>query len=46
MKKNIGICSVIDTYADENVLNESGKIDYDELKPVLFEKPTSWRVFA
>lgn len=34
------ICSIIDTYADENVLNESGKIDYDELKPVLFEMPT------
>ena len=34
------ICSIIDTYADEDVLNEAGKIDYDELKPVLFEMPT------
>lgn len=34
------ICSIIDTYADEDVLNEVGKIDYDELKPVLFEMPT------
>lgn len=34
------ICSIIDTYANEDVLNEKGKIDYDELKPVLFEMPT------
>lgn len=34
------ICSIIDTYANENVLNETGKINYDELKPILFEMPT------
>lgn len=34
------ICSIIDTYANEAVLNEAGKINYDELKPVLFEMPT------
>lgn len=34
------ICSIIDTYASEAVLNEKGKIEYDELKPVLFEMPT------
>ena len=34
------ICSIIDTYANEVVLNEAGKINYDELKPVLFEMPT------
>ena len=34
------ICSIIDTYANETVLNEVGKINYDELKPVLFEMPT------
>ena len=27
-------------YAEENVLNEAGKIDYRTLKPVLFEMPT------
>ena len=26
--------------AEENVLNEAGKIDYHTLKPVLFEMPT------
>ena len=28
------------TYADENILDASGKIDYRKLKPVLFEMPT------
>ena len=34
------ICSIMDTYADENVLTEKGKVDYGELRPVLFEMPT------
>lgn len=28
------------TYVEEEYLNEKGKIDYDTLKPVLFEFPT------
>ena len=31
---------IIATYADESVLNKSGKIDYHVFKPVLFEFPT------
>ncbi len=34
------ICSISGTYADEECLNEAGKIDYRKLKPVLFEFPT------
>lgn len=34
------ICTIDGTYADEECLNESGKIDYKKLKPVLFEFPT------
>ena len=34
------ICTIDATYADENVLNSAGKIDYHVLKPVLFEMPT------
>lgn len=34
------ICSIDNTYVDERHLNEKGKIDYDTLKPVLFEFPT------
>ena len=34
------ICTIDATYAEEGVLNESGKIDYHVLKPVLFEMPT------
>ena len=34
------ICSVNATYADENILDENGKIDYNVYKPVLFEFPT------
>ncbi len=34
------ICTVSGTYADEECLNEAGKIDYRKLKPVLFEFPT------
>ena len=34
------ICTIDATYAEESVLNETGKIDYRALKPVLFEMPT------
>lgn len=34
------ICTIDNTYADETVLNDAGKIDYSKLKPVLFEMPT------
>lgn len=34
------ICRIDRTFAEENVLNEDGKIDYHRLKPVLFEMPT------
>ena len=34
------ICTIDNTYAEENVLTEDGKLDYRTLKPVLFEMPT------
>lgn len=34
------ILSIANTYADEKILDENGKIDYEKLKPVLFEMPT------
>lgn len=34
------ICTINATYADESVLDGSGKLDYRRLKPVLFEMPT------
>ena len=34
------ICTIDNTYVDEDVLNIDGKIDYGKLKPVLFEMPT------
>ena len=34
------ICKIANTYAKDEILNEKGKIDYDKLKPVLFEMPT------
>lgn len=34
------ICSIINTYAEESILTNSGKLDYGKLKPVLFEMPT------
>ncbi len=34
------VCTVDNTYVDEKHLNEKGKINYDTLKPVLFEFPT------
>ena len=33
------ICKIINTYVDENYLNDKGKPDYNLLKPVLFEMP-------
>lgn len=34
------ICSIDNTYVDEKYLDEKGKIDYNILKPILFEFPT------
>lgn len=34
------ICKIEGVYAEESVLSEAGKIDYNVLKPVLFEMPT------
>ncbi len=34
------ICSIDNTYVAEECLNAQGKVDYDTLKPVLFEFPT------
>lgn len=34
------ICSIANTYADPDILDGNGKIDYTRLKPVLFEFPT------
>ena len=34
------ICTIDNTYAEENVLTEDGKLNYRILKPVLFEMPT------
>ena len=34
------ICSVVNTYAASDVLDDDGKLDYTRLKPVLFEFPT------
>lgn len=34
------ICSIANTYADTDVLDGNGKLDYAKLKPVLFEFPT------
>ena len=34
------ICKVLAVYAEEQVLNERGKINYHVFKPVLFEFPT------
>lgn len=34
------ICSVVNTYASSDVLDENGKLDYARLKPELFEFPT------
>lgn len=34
------ICNVLNTYVEDNMLDEKGKPDYEKLKPVLFEMPT------
>ena len=34
------ILTIAHTYAEEQILNASGKIDYSKLKPILFEMPT------
>ena len=34
------ICKIAATYAEESVLDNSGRLDYSVLKPVLFEMPT------
>lgn len=34
------ICKIAATYAEESALDESGKLNYHALKPVLFEMPT------
>ncbi len=34
------ICTIDNTYVEEEYLNEKGKINYNTLKPVLFEFPT------
>ena len=34
------ICTIDNTYVAEEYLNEKGKVDYEILKPVLFEFPT------
>ena len=34
------ICKIAATYAEETVLDDSGRLDYSVLKPVLFEMPT------
>lgn len=34
------ICTIDGTYVDEDCLNDAGKVDYNLLKPVLFEFPT------
>ena len=33
------ICKITNTYAEEDILNDKGKPDYNKLKPVLFEMP-------
>lgn len=37
---DIFICSIANTYAAPEVLDSEGKLDYTQLKPVLFEFPT------
>lgn len=34
------VCSIVNTYASEDVLDNEDKLDYTKLKPVLFEFPT------
>ena len=34
------ICKISNTYVEEAMLNENDNVDYNKLKPVLFERPT------
>lgn len=34
------ICKIVNTFVEEEVLDEKGKVDYNKLKPILFEMPT------
>ena len=34
------ICKIVNTFAEEEILDEKGKVDYNKLKPILFEMPT------
>jgi flavin reductase (DIM6/NTAB) family NADH-FMN oxidoreductase RutF len=34
------ICTILNTYIEEDMLDEKDKPDYTKLKPVLFEMPT------
>ncbi len=34
------ICKIVNTHVEEGMLNGDGKVDYNKLKPVLFEMPT------
>lgn len=34
------ICEISDTHVEEAMLNENDKVDYNKLKPILFEMPT------
>ena len=34
------ICTILNTYVEETMLDEKSKPDYEKLKPVLFEMPT------
>ena len=34
------ICSILNTYVEEEMLDDKQKPDYNKLKPVLFEMPT------
>lgn len=34
------ILKVVHTHAEEDVLSENGKIDYEKVRPILFEMPT------
>ena len=40
MKHQVYICKITAVHAEDNILNETGKLDYSLLKPVLFEMPT------
>lgn len=33
------VCRILNTYADEGVLNENGRPDFEKISPVLFEMP-------